>query len=100
MVYVDTSWKWRVRSSRANHYHTVFVCVKSGMKITIPHRKHSHFPLVFMKIVARIGSHPQHLLSDKAGEINSRKIDALLLAKGCNHICLPKNEHYSLGVSE
>jgi hypothetical protein len=24
----------------------------------------------------------------------------LLLAKGCNHICLPKNEHYSLGVPE
>ncbi len=48
----------------------------------------------------RIGKHPQHLLSDKTGEINSKKIDALLLAKGCNHICLPKNEHYSLGVSE
>ena len=72
MVYVDTSGKWRVRSSRANHYHTVFVCAKSGMKLTIPHRKHSHFPLVYMKFVARIGSHPQHLLSDKAGEINSK----------------------------
>ena len=100
MVYVDTSGKWRVRSSRGNRYHTVFVCAKSGMKLTFPHKKRSHFPLVYMKFVARIGSHPQHLLSDKAGEISSKKFDALLLAKGCNHICLPKNEHYSLGVPE
>ena len=52
--------------------------------------------------MAKIGSHPQHLprLSDKAGEINSKKIDALLLVKDCNHICLRKNEHYGLGVPE
>ncbi len=50
--------------------------------------------------MAKIGSHPQNLLYDKAGEINSKKIDELLLAKGCNHICLPKNEHYGLGVPE
>ena len=24
----------------------------------------------------------------------------MLLAKGCQHICLPKGEHYSLGVPE
>ena len=82
MVYVDTSGKWRVRSSRANHYHTVFVCAKFGMKITIPHRKRSHFPLVYMKFVARIGSHPQHLLSDKAGEINSKKIWCIAAGEG------------------
>jgi hypothetical protein len=52
-----------------------------------------------MKFVARIGSHPQHLISDKTGEINNKKFD-LLLPKGCQHICLPKGEHYSLGVPE
>ena len=72
MVYVDTSGKWRVRSSRANRYHTVFVCAKSVMKLTIPHRKHSHFPLVYMKLLVNV----------------------------CNHICLFQNEYYSLGVSE
>jgi len=99
-VYVDTSGKWRSKSSRSNHYHTVFVCARSGFKLTFPHKKRSHFPLVYMKFVARIGSHPQHLISDKAGEINSKKFDSLLLAKGCQHICLPKGEHYSLGVPE
>ena len=60
-------------------------------------KKRSHFPLVCMKFVARIGSHPQHLISDKACEIN---FDSLLLAKGCQHICLPKSKHHSLGVPE
>ena len=99
-MYVDTSGRWRSKSSRSNRYHTVFVCARSGFKLTFPHKKRSHFPLVYMKFVARIGSHPQHLISDKAGEINSKKFDSLLLAKGCQHICLPKGEHYSLGVPE
>lgn len=95
-VYVDTSGRWRSKSSRSNRYHTVFVCARSGFKLTFPHKKRSHFPLVYMKFVARIGSHPQHLISDKAGENNSKKFDSLLLAKGCQHICLPKGEHYIL----
>jgi hypothetical protein len=99
-VYVDTSGRWRSKSSRSNRYHTVFVCARSDFKFTFHHKKRSHFPLVYMKFVARIGSHPQHLISDKAGEINSKKFDSLLLAKGCQHICLPKGEHYSLGVPE
>ena len=72
IVYVDTSGKWRSKSSRLNHYHTVFVCARSGFKLTFPHKKRSHFPLVYMKFVARIGSHPQHLISDKACEINTK----------------------------
>ena len=31
---------------------------------------------------------------------NSKKFDSLLLAKGCQHICLPKSKHHSLGVPE
>jgi len=74
IVYVDMSGKWRSKSSRSNHYHTVFVCARSGFKLTFPHKKkrRSHFPLVCMKFVARIGSHPQHLISDKACEINTK----------------------------
>ena len=68
-VYVDTSGRWRSKSSRSNRYHTVFVCARSGFKLTFPHKKRSHFPLVYMKFVARIGSHPQHRISDKACEI-------------------------------
>ena len=99
-MYVDTSGRWRSKSSRSNRYHTVFVCARSGFKLTFPHKKRPHFPLVYMKFVARICSHPQHLISDKAGEINSKKFDSLLLTKDCQHICLPKGEHYSLGVPE
>ncbi len=99
-VYVDTSGKWRSKSSRSNHYHTVFICVRSDFNLTFPHKKRSHFPLVYMKFVARIGSHPQHLISDKEDEINSKKFNLLLLTKVCQHICLPKGEHYSLGVPE
>jgi hypothetical protein len=46
--------------------------------------------------------HPQHLISDRACEceINRKKCDSLLLAKDCQHICLPKSKHYSLGVPE
>ncbi len=69
MVYVDTSGKWRSKSSRSNHYHTVFVCARSGFKVTFPHKKRSHFPLVYMKFVTRIGSHPQYRISDKTCEI-------------------------------
>jgi len=39
IVYVDTSGKWRSKSSRSNHYHTVFVCARSGFKLTFPHKK-------------------------------------------------------------
>ncbi len=61
-----------------------------------------HPPLVYMKFVARIDSHPQHLISDRACEceINRKKCDSLILAKGCQHICLPKSKHYSLCVPE
>ena len=40
--------------------------------LRFPTKKRSHFPLVCMKFVARIGSHPQHLISDKACEINTK----------------------------
>jgi hypothetical protein len=75
--------------------HSVDMC-EIWLNLMFPHKKRSHFPLVYMKFVA----HPQHLISDKAGEINSKKFDLLLLAKGCQLICLPKGEHYSLGVPE
>jgi hypothetical protein len=39
------------------------------------------------------------LVSEEAGEINL-VFDSLLLANGRQHICLPKGEHYSLGVPE
>ena len=38
IVYVDTSGKWRSKSSRSNHCHTVFVCARSG-QLTFPHKK-------------------------------------------------------------
>jgi hypothetical protein len=77
-------WSSILKSSRSYNYHTVFLCVKSGFKRTFPHKKRSHFPLVNMKFVVRIGSHPQHLTSDKACEINCKKFDSLLLAKAVN----------------
>jgi len=40
----------------------------SSLRFTTKKRR-SHFPLVYMKFVARIGSHPQHRISDKACEI-------------------------------
>jgi hypothetical protein len=74
IVYVDTSGKWRSKSSHSNHYHTVFACARSGFKLTFPHKK----------------------------KISIQKFDSLLLAKGCQHISLPKSKHYShkLGVPE
>ena len=53
---------------------TVIQCssVRDLDSLRFPTKKRSHFPLVCMKFVARIGSHPQHLISDKACEINSK----------------------------
>jgi len=44
----------------------------SSLRFPTKKKKRSHFPLVCMKFVARIGSHPQHLISDKACEINTK----------------------------
>jgi hypothetical protein len=62
-VYVDTSGKWRSKSSRSNHYHTVFICARSGFKLTFPHKKRSHFPLVYMKFVAQRQGYVLHRYS-------------------------------------
>ncbi len=35
-VYVDTSGKWRSKSSHSNHYHTVLICVRSVLSLCFP----------------------------------------------------------------
>jgi len=52
-----------------------------------------------MKFVARIGSHPQHLISDKACEINT-KVRFIAAGKRLSTHLSSKSKHHSLGVPE
>jgi hypothetical protein len=86
-------WKMEVEViSLESLSHIVGLCevTRSVFKFTFPKKRQSHFPLVYVKFVDRIDSHPQHLISDKAGEIKSKKFDSLLLVKGFQDICLPR----------
>jgi hypothetical protein len=62
-------------------------------------KRRSHFPLVCMKFVARIGSHPQHLISDKACEINTN-VRFIAAGKRLSTHLSSKSKHHSLGVPE
>jgi hypothetical protein len=77
----------------------VFVCGKTGDKITIPHKR-KHFPLVYFGFSKRIGRHPKVLYSDLASEITSSSFERCLLVKGVNHINVPRGENHSIGVAE
>jgi len=89
MVYVDTSGKWRSKSSRSNHYHTVFVCARSGFKLTFPHIKAISLSagLHEIRFSNRQSSTASNLGQGMRDQIE-KKFDSLLLAKGCQHICL------------
>jgi hypothetical protein len=46
-----------------------------------------------------IGRHPKVLYSDLASEITNSSFERYLLAKGVNHINVPRGEHHSIGVA-
>jgi hypothetical protein len=99
VVYFDTSGPWSTKSVRGNRYYTVFVD-SDGEKIPIIHSKRKHAPIVLLKFVARIGGWPKTLYSDSAGEFKSQVLKTMILAKGCNHIKVPKGEHHAIGKAE
>jgi hypothetical protein len=99
-VSFDTSGPWSTKSSRGNRYYTAFVDHKDGQKITIPHAKRKHAPIVFLNFVTRIGCWPKILYSDAAGEFISRVFKTMFLARGCNHIIVPRGEHHAIGKAE
>ena len=100
IVYVDTSGKWRSKSSRLNHYHTVFVCARSGFKLTFPHKK---------AISLSAGLHEircSNWQSSAASNLGQGMRDQY---KSSIHCCWQKavntsvflqSEHHSLGVPE
>jgi hypothetical protein len=55
MVYLDTSGKFSIRSSRGFHYYSIFVDRKDDEKIVICHSKKTHLPVVFLQFVRRVG---------------------------------------------
>ena len=78
-VFSDSSGKSKVRSLQGNRYFSIFVCARSGRKFYFAHKKKSHYPLVYLKIVARVGRAPRLLVNDQAGEILSKTMGARLL---------------------
>ena len=99
-VSFDTSGPWSTKCSRGNRYYTAFVDRKDGQEIAIPHAKRKHAPIVFLKFVTRVGCWPKILYSDAAGEFISRVFKTWFLARGCNHIIVPKGEHHAIGKAE
>jgi hypothetical protein len=99
-VFIDSSGKFRRKSKQGNNYFKVFVCAKTGDKITIPHVKRKHFPLVYLEFSKRIGRHPKVFYLDLASETTSSMLESYLLVKGVNHVNVPRGEHHSVGVVE
>ena len=99
VVYFDTSGPWSTKSVRGNRYYTVFVDSDGG-KIPILQTKRKHAPIVLLKFVARIGGWPKTIYSDSAGEFKSQVLKTIFLAKGCNHIKVPKGENHAIGKAE
>ena len=99
-TYVDSSGKWRTASALGNHYYAIFVCALRGSRIFLPYRKRSQFQLIYLKFVARIGSHPKVLYSDLAAEQTSNQFERMLVMKGTRHITCAKDEHHYIGVAE
>ena len=70
-VISDSSGKFRVMSLQGNRSYSVFVCARSRLKLYFAHKKKSHYPMVYLKFLARIGRFPKLLVSDQAGDILS-----------------------------
>ena len=86
-AYCDRSGKFRTVSKAKNRYVTLFVCAKSGGKVFIAHRNKKHFPVVFLKVIQRIGRHPQVLYSDKRGGIDFKAATTLVHCSSCLSHC-------------
>ena len=99
-VHTDSTGKRKLASSTGNKYFTVFVCAHTGRKLFFAHKKRKHFQLVYMEFVARIGRHPAVLISDNGVEWTSTRFEKYLIAKGVNHITVPRNVHSSNGPAE
>jgi len=99
-VLSDSSGKSKVKSLQGNQYFSIFVCARSGRKLYFAHKKKSHYPLVYLKFVARVGRAPRLLVTDQADEILSKTMGVRLAAQGTDMEPVPKDEHSKLGSAE
>ena len=82
-VFSDSSGKFRVMSLQGNRYYSVFVCARSGRKLYFAHKKKSHYPMVYLKFLARIGRFPSCWCLIKRVGFFRRPWDPDLLLKVC-----------------
>jgi len=80
-VISDSSGKFRVMSLSGNRSYSVFVCARSGRKFYFAHKKKSHYPMLYLKFLARIGRFSKLLVSDQAVRFFRRPWDPDLLLK-------------------
>jgi len=85
-VMSDSSGKFSVMSLQGNRPYSVCVCARSGRKLYFAHKKKSHYPMVYLKFLARIGRFSKLLVSDQAGEILSKALKSRLAAQGTNDV--------------
>jgi len=99
-VISDSSGKFRVMSLQRNRYYSVFACARSGRKLYFAHKKKSHYPMVYLKFLARTGRFPKLLVSDQAGEILSKALGSRLAAQVTHIDPVPKDEHSKIGSAK
>ena len=99
-VMVDLSGKFRVKSFQNNRYYALFTCLLTRVRKYFGLKKRSHFTIIFLKFVARVGKWPKALVSDRAGEILKHTLRNTLAARGVDVVTVPRGEHHLTGFIE
>ena len=63
-------------------------------------KKRSHFTIILLRSVARMGKWPRRLISDKAGEIVKKTLKNTLTARQVDIQHVPRGEHHLNGSIE